>query len=72
MTGINKSLLLRIDDVVNEVKLGESTIKHLVKKGQFPRPIKIGIRAIAWKRADINLWIESLSNSPASGGEWNA
>ena len=43
-----------------EAKLGLScsTIYALMAKGKFPRPVKLGIRAVGWKSEDIKRWVE--------------
>lgn len=37
--------------------LSFSTIERGVKAGTFPQPIKIGLRAIAWKESAIYEWM---------------
>jgi len=37
--------------------LSYSTIERGVKAGTFPKPIKIGLRAIAWNESDIYAWM---------------
>ncbi|ABM61932.1 helix-turn-helix transcriptional regulator [Halorhodospira halophila] len=49
--------LLRINSVIKRVGLGRSTIYKKVKEGGFPKPIKLGERAIAWRESDIEEWI---------------
>ena len=71
MESKSSSLLLRLDELTSEVKLGESTIKQKVKDGNFPKPIKIGARAMAWKRSDIEGWIDTLSRASDCGGHGN-
>lgn len=39
--------------------MGESTIWEKVRRGEFPKPIKISPRITAWKRSDILQWLES-------------
>ena len=34
-----------------------SQIYALIKDGRFPQPVKIGGRAVAWVRAEIENWI---------------
>jgi len=34
-------------------------IYHLIRKGNFPRPVKLGQRAVAWRESDISDWIDS-------------
>ena len=43
-----------------EAKLGLScsTIYALMAKGKFPRPVKLGNRAVGWKSEDIKRWVE--------------
>lgn len=35
-----------------------STIYDWMKRGEFPKPIKIGKRAVAWKKEDIDRWLK--------------
>jgi prophage regulatory protein len=30
---------------------------RMVGKGEFPKPIKIGTRAVAWRESEIDAWI---------------
>jgi len=52
--------LLRVKDVSEIVSMGRSTIYRLVKKNQFPRPVKRG-RSTFWRESDIQRYISSLS-----------
>ncbi len=36
--------------------LSRSTIYDRVKAGSFPKPIKIGDRAVAWLQSEIDAW----------------
>lgn len=36
-----------------------STIYDLMAKGQFPRPVRIGVRAVGWVESEIADWIAS-------------
>lgn len=36
--------------------VSRTTIYEWVKKGQFPKPVKIGGRAIAWRISDLDQW----------------
>ncbi len=52
--------LIRIDEVIRLTGLKSRVdIASRVKKGEFPRPLKIGPRAIAWHESEIRRWIES-------------
>ena len=39
--------------------LSRSSIYAMVAKGTFPRPIRLGKRAVAWREQDIREWMES-------------
>jgi predicted DNA-binding transcriptional regulator AlpA len=55
--------LLRIKEVIKMTSLSRSSIYSLQNKNKFPQPIQLGIRAVAWVRADILNWIKEKSNS---------
>jgi len=44
-----------------EAKLGLScsTIYAMMAADKFPRPIKIGRRAVGWRNTDIQAWVTS-------------
>ena len=39
--------------------LSKSSIYAMVADGSFPRPIRLGKRAVAWREQDIREWMES-------------
>ncbi|MCK0102352.1 AlpA family transcriptional regulator [Pseudohalocynthiibacter sp. F2068] len=39
--------------------LSRSTIYDMMNKGEFPRPIRIGRRAVAWSETSINDWLSN-------------
>ena len=51
--------LLRLTDVRERVPYSRSTIYKLISQGEFPKPISIGERAVAWLESDIDAWIEA-------------
>ena len=51
--------LLRLKRVKEKVGLGKSTIHNKIKIGEFPKPIPLGARAVAWLESDIDKWIAS-------------
>ena len=42
--------------------LSHSTLYHLMKEGRFPSQIKIGVRAVAWRKTDIESWLNNLTH----------
>lgn len=52
-------MFLRMPTVVRMTGLGRSTIYRLIADQRFPRPVKLGPRAVAWRRADLDRWSEA-------------
>ena len=61
-----KRLLYSTRSLERVVSLSRATIWRKVKDGKFPQPVRIGVRGIRWRRADIDAWLASL---PVSNGE---
>lgn len=51
--------LLRLPEVRRCVGLGRSAIYEMIKKREFPSPIKVGPRAVAWVSEEIANWIQT-------------
>jgi prophage regulatory protein len=51
--------LLRRQDVLDRVGLSRSALYDAMARHGFPRPLRIGRRAVAWSENAINLWIAS-------------
>tara|TARA_R110001592_G_scaffold87304_2_gene257954 strand:+ start:276 stop:482 length:207 start_codon:yes stop_codon:yes gene_type:complete len=58
--------MLRIKDVIKITAMSNSTIYELIKSNDFPRPKRIGKRAVGWLENDIQNWVET--RRPA--GSW--
>ncbi|MDP4984430.1 helix-turn-helix transcriptional regulator, partial [Pseudoalteromonas tunicata] len=43
--------------------LSRSSIYKKIAEGSFPKPIKLGDRAVAWLEHDVLQWIENRINS---------
>ncbi len=54
----NTALLLRIGVVVRLTGLGRSTIYRLMADEQFPAPVRLTKRVVAWRRSDVERWSE--------------
>ena len=51
--------ILRIRDVSKYVGLSQPTIHRFVASGNFPPPIRLGLRSTGWKIEDLENWINS-------------
>ena len=58
--------LLKIDEVVAMVALSESSIYRKMERGEFPHPIKVGVRAVRWWLSEILAW---LARCPRARGD---
>lgn len=49
--------LLRIAEVRALTRRSTSRIYADMNAGIFPRPIRIGMRAVAWRQSDLTAWL---------------
>ena len=71
--------ILRMRDVIRMTGLSRSTIYLLIDRGEFPKQIRLGARAVGWREADVLAWLEmpatlaamcaapSIAGGPARG-----
>ena len=52
--------LLRRREVEKITGMGRSSIYRLMKKGKFPRRVRIGPKAVRWRLSVIMAWLKSL------------
>jgi prophage regulatory protein len=50
--------ILRLPLVKDRTGLSRSSIYDKIPRGEFPRQIKLGPRAVGWRESDIETWIE--------------
>ena len=51
--------ILRRPQVETRVGYGRSAIYEQMAAGTFPKPIKLGPRAVGWLEEEINAWLAS-------------
>ena len=59
--------VLRFPELLQAVGLGETCVKDMVRRGEFPRPIKLSKRAVGWRVEDVEAWLESRPETVAVG-----
>ena len=52
-------ILLRLPMVMRTTGLARSTIYKLISQNQFPVPIRLSKRAVAWLQSEIDGWVSS-------------
>ena len=56
-TNQEKLSILRRKQVEKRTGLSRSTIYLRIQEGTFPRPIKLGARAVGWLENEIEAWL---------------
>ena len=55
--------ILRLDEVEAKSGFKRAHIYNLMRKGQFPKALRLGVRAVGWDSFEIDQWIaERLNN----------
>ena len=52
--------ILRRAAVEQVTGLSRSTLYAMMAEGDFPKPVRLGKRAVGWREADIAHWLEGL------------
>lgn len=63
-----KDRLVRMPEVRMITGLSVSAIYTMMRQGEFPRPVPIGVRAKAWLESDITRWLDDLVKAQRAGG----
>ena len=50
---------MTLDEVLGIIPFSRQELTRKAKRGDFPRPIKIGARSIAFKESAIREWLEN-------------
>jgi prophage regulatory protein len=51
--------LIRLKSVLSRTGLTRSTLYLMMERNEFPRPLKIAERCVAWPENEIDGWIDS-------------
>ena len=61
--------ILRRGKVEQEVGLKRSTIYQRIQEGTFPRPIRLGERAVGWRASDIEQFLDDPAGYRVSSSD---
>lgn len=54
---MSPDVLLRLPQVRERCGLSRSEIYRRIRTREFPSPVRIGLRAVAWKSGAVESWI---------------
>ena len=57
--GESRPQIIRLPDVLAMTGLSRTTIWRLSRSGEFPSPIRLSVRAIGWRRLEVEGWLNS-------------
>ena len=57
--------LYRRPDVETLTGLSRTSIYRMMERGEFPRPVRITAKAVAWREADLSQWLDNLTVTAA-------
>lgn len=52
--------IMRFPEVEAKVNRPRSSIYLMISQGLFPKPLKIGARAVGWRKSTVDAWLASL------------
>jgi len=55
--------ILRRADVEQKTGFKRAHLYQLMKEGKFPKPIRLGIRAVGWDSVEVDEWIAARLKS---------
>lgn len=58
--------MMRLPEVLTVTGLSKSTVYSLAKAGQFPNPVKLGARAVAWPSNLVKKWLADRAGGDAA------
>lgn len=50
--------VMKLNEVINTTGLSRSSIYAYMTKGEFPKPIQLGPRAVAWIEGEVQEWLK--------------
>ena len=61
------SRILRRREVQDRTSLPRSTLYELIAAGSFPKPVRLGPRAVGWLEAEVCRWIQQRAADRHTG-----
>ena len=58
--------IIRLPEVLQTVGLSRPSIYRLMKLGEFPQQVKLGLSSVGWMRAELAQWITGRMDARAT------
>lgn len=58
MSSSETKIFLRLKEVTRRTTYSRTRIYELVNQGAFPRPVRLGGRAVAWLESEVVAWMD--------------
>lgn len=65
-------VLLTRNQVQARVNLSRTAIYRMMRKGQFPLPLKLGTKAVRWPESELNEWLRTRPRAVGDKGVQSA
>ena len=63
---MSTATIWRLPEVLRQTGLSRSTIYDMISRGDFPRQVQLGRRAVGWMAEDVLDWIHAkIDTDPA-------
>jgi prophage regulatory protein len=59
--------IIRLPALTARVGLIRSSIYRDIAAGDFPAPIKLGVRSVGWRTEDVDEWVASRPRAEVAG-----
>ena len=65
---VKRDQLLRLPAVITLVGLRKSALYAMMRAGEFPKPVRIGGRSVAWSADAVYGWVQARLTTPQTEG----
>ena len=49
--------IMKLPELVQRTKISRSAVYAMIARNEFPRPVRLGRRAVGWRVEDVEAWI---------------
>lgn len=54
------NVLLKLSEVLRRTGLSRTEIYERMKRGDFPKSVKVGLRTVRWPSNDVDSWVSNV------------